>query len=202
MPIQELDDRELMLSLKNGDTDSLELLHKRHRTNVQRLIRRITGDAAVAEELSQEVFLRVYQARARYEPTASFSTWLYRIAFNRSLNWLRSQHQYRTTTSFDAQPNSLRRMQQPGASPEGKLLDKEHIERIREVINALPPRQRQALILHKYEGLDYVQIAERMETTVPAIKSLLFRTYLSLQELLKPLTILYKTPIGKAEERP
>ena len=201
MPIIELDDRELMLSLKNGDTDSLELLHKRHRTNVQRLIRRITGDAAVAEELSQEVFLRVYQARQRYEPTASFSTWLYRIAFNRSLNWLRSQHQHRNTTSFDAQPNSLRRLQEPSATPERKLLDREHIERIREVINSLPPRQRQALILHKYEGLDYAQIAARMNTTVPAIKSLLFRTYLSLQELLKPLTILYKTSVGKGDEQ-
>jgi RNA polymerase sigma-70 factor (ECF subfamily) len=190
MTIQELDDRELMLSLKNGDVDSLELLHKRHRGNVQRLIRRITGNAAIAEELSQEVFLRVYQARARYEPTASFSTWLYRIAFNRSLNWLRSQNQYRNTTSFDAQPASMRRIQEPGATPERKLLDQEHIERIRQVINSLPPRQRQALILHKYEGLDYVQIAERMDTTVPAIKSLLFRTYLSLQELLKPLSTL------------
>jgi RNA polymerase sigma-70 factor, ECF subfamily len=201
MPTIELDDRELMLSLKNGNADSLELLHKRHRTNVLRLIRRITGDAAVAEELSQEVFLRVYQARERYEPTASFSTWIYRIAFNRSLNWLRSQQQHRNTTSFDAHPNSLRLLQEPSATPERKLLDREHIERIREVINSLPPRQRQALILHKYEGLDYAQIAARMDTTVPAIKSLLFRTYLSLQELLKPLTILYKTPVGKGSDR-
>lgn len=197
MPIQELDDRELMMSLKNGDVDSLEQLHRRHRTNVQRLIRRITGDAAVAEELSQEVFLRVYQARARYEPTASFSTWLYRIAFNRSLNWLRSQNQYRNTTSFDAQSASFRRIEEPSATPERKLLDQEHIERIRQVINSLPARQRQALILHKYEGLDYAQIAERMNTTVPAIKSLLFRTYLSLQELLKPFTILYKNSVCK-----
>jgi RNA polymerase sigma-70 factor (ECF subfamily) len=201
MPIIELDDRDLMLSLKNGDTGSLELLHRRHRTSVQRLIRRMTGNAAVAEELSQEVFLRVYQARERYEPTASFSTWLYRIAFNRSLNWIRSQNQHRNTTSFDAQPNSFRRLQEPGATPERKLLDKEHVERIREVINSLPPRQRQALILHKYEGLDYTQIAVRMNTTVPAIKSLLFRTYLSLQDLLRPLTILYKTPVGKGQER-
>ena len=187
MTIHELDDRDLMASLRNGDLGSLEVLHQRHRGNVTRLIRRMIRDQAVAEDLAQEVFLRVYQARSRYQPSASFSTWLYRITFNRTLNWIRSQNQFKTTSSYDAQPQSLRRsLQSPSPTPEHLLLDKEKIDRVRAAIQALPPRQKTALMLHKYEGMDYTQIAECMDTTVPAVKSLLFRTYIALQELLKP----------------
>lgn len=187
MTIHELDDRDLMASLRNGDLGSLEVLHQRHRGNVTRLIRRMIRDQAVAEDLAQEVFLRVYQARSRYQPSASFSTWLYRITFNRTLNWIRSQNQFKTTSSYDAQPQSLRRsLQSPSPTPEHLLLDKEKIDRVRTAIQALPPRQKMALMLHKYEGMDYAQIAECMDTTVPAVKSLLFRTYIALQELLKP----------------
>jgi RNA polymerase sigma-70 factor (ECF subfamily) len=186
MSIQELDDRELMLSLRGGDDGCLEVLHRRHRGNVTRLIRRMIKDHAAAEDLAQEVFLRVYQARKRYEPSASFSTWLYRITFNRTLNWIRSQGQSKQTSSYDSQPASLRHStKEPPPTPEGLLLSQEKIERVRAAIHALPPRQRTALVLHKYEGLDYAEIAECMETTVPAIKSLLFRTYLALQQLLK-----------------
>lgn len=185
MPATELDDRELMLSLQNGNLESLELLHQRHKGNVQRLIRRITRDSAVAEELSQEVFLRVYQARTRYQPSASFSTWLYRITFNRALNWIRSQNTQRGTTSYDAQPGTLRRsLRAKDSTPERLLLDREKINQVRLAIDALPARQRTALILHKYEGLDYIHIAAAMDTTVPAVKSLLFRTYLALQQSL------------------
>jgi RNA polymerase sigma-70 factor (ECF subfamily) len=186
MPLQELDDRELMQSLKQGDHESLALLHSRHRKNVVNLLRRMTHNSAIAEELTQDVFLRVYQARTTYKPTAAFSTWLYRIAFNRALNWIRSQSVNRRMSSFDAQPARVRTMKDGGPSPEHLLLDREMVERVREAILSLPPRHRAALTLHKYEGLDYAQIAASLNTSVPAVKSLLFRTYLTLQDRLKP----------------
>jgi RNA polymerase sigma-70 factor (ECF subfamily) len=181
-------DRDLMLSVKRGDRASFELLHARHKCSVQRLVGRIVRDSAAAEELTQEVFLRVYQARNRYEPSASCSTWLYRIAFNRALNWLRSQGQKKATVSYDAQSYSaLRRvLSDPCRNPESIMLDAEVVRRIHNAVNALPERQRTAVSLHKFEGLDYAQIAKRLHTTVPAVKSLLFRTYLSLQTRLRP----------------
>jgi len=182
------DDRDLMLSVKRGDSGSFDLLHARHRGSVHRLVSRIVRDSATAEELTQEVFLRVYQARNRYEPSASFSTWLYRIAFNRALNWLRSQNQRKTTISYDAQSSTnLRRvLSDPVRDPECLILNAEVVQRIRDAVNGLPPRQRAAVSLHKFEGLDYAEIARRLNTTVPAVKSLLFRTYLTLQSRLQP----------------
>lgn len=182
------DDRDLMLSVKRGDYESFELLHARHRGSVHRLVSRIVRDSATAEELTQEVFLRVYQARDRYQPSASFSTWLYRIAFNRALNWLRSQNQQKSTISYDAQSSSgLRRLLcDPVRNPECIILDAEVVQRIRDAVNGLPPRQRAAVSLHKFEGLDYAEIARRLNTTVPAVKSLLFRTYLTLHSRLQP----------------
>jgi RNA polymerase sigma-70 factor (ECF subfamily) len=181
-----LEDWQLMLSLKNGNAGSFDILHRRHKPQVVRLISRMTNNAAVAEELSQEVFLRVYMARGRYQPSASFTTWLYRIAFNRSLNWLRSQGRSKSTFSYDAQPGAaLRRtLKDPAATPERILLRQEQIQRIRAAVAALPARQQEALRLHKFEGLDYAGIARQMGCTVPAVKSLLFRTYLTLQSRL------------------
>lgn len=178
------------MSVKHGDTTCFEILHKRHRPHVVRLIDRITHDPAVAEELSQEIFLRVYMARERYQPSAAFNTWLYRIAFNRALNWLRSQGKRNKTLSYDAEPAAaLRRaLADPIPNPERMLLRQEQIGRIRKAVLALPARQREALMLHKFEGLGYAGIAVRLATTVPAVKSLLFRTYLALQSKLLPLS--------------
>lgn len=180
-----MEDCELMLAVKRGDRESFELLHRRHKVNVQRLLNRMTRDAAVAEELSQEVFLRVYQARERYEPTASFNTWLYRIAFNRALNWLRSQRAGRGVTSYDAPDSQLRRTLTDNLpTPERQSLQREKIDSVRHAIDELPSRQRTALILHKYHELEYVEIAARLGISLSAVKSLLFRTYLGLQKKL------------------
>lgn len=134
-----LEDRQLMLSLKNGNSGSFDILHQRHRLRVFHLISRITNDAAAAEELSQEVFLRVYMARARYQPSASFSTWLYRIAFNRSLNWLRSQGPGKSTLSYDALPAAGWSALRDPATPEHLLLRRERIQRVRAALAALSP---------------------------------------------------------------
>ena len=184
--METIGDCELMLAVKQGDGASFEVLHQRHRVSVQRLLNRMTRDAAVAEELSQEVFLRVYQARERYEPTASFHTWLYRIAFNRALNWMRSQRASRGVTSYDVPDCQLRRTLTDNIpSPERQSLRRETIEAVRQAIEELPERQRTALILHKYHELEYVEIAARLGISLSAVKSLLFRTYLGLQKRLE-----------------
>jgi RNA polymerase sigma-70 factor, ECF subfamily len=184
--VEIIGDCELMLAVKQGDRESFEVLHRRHKVSVQRLLSRMTRDAAVAEELSQEVFLRVYQARERYEPTASFHTWLYRIAFNRALNWMRSQKAARGVTSYDIPDSQLRRTLADGVpSPERQSLRRETIEAVRQAIEELPERQRTALVLHKYHDMEYVQIAARLGISLSAVKSLLFRTYLGLQKKLE-----------------
>lgn len=183
-----LEDCELMLEVKGGNQASFALLHERHRMSVERLLSRMTKNTAVAEELSQEVFLRVYQARDRYQPTASFTTWLYRIAFNRALNWLRSQRAVRGTVSYDIPDTPLRRSLADGMpTPERTALRQERIDTVRRAIASLPARQREALMLHKYGGLEYTVIAAQMGTSVPAVKSLLFRTYLTLHARLEGL---------------
>ncbi len=181
-PHDALDDRNLMLLFQQGDESCFDLLLARHRSAIIRHIQRMTGDPAAAEDLTQEVFLRVYLARARYQPSAMFTTWLNRIATNRTLNWLRSRKVKRPPLSYDGETGSgLRRaLADPVPTPEKQILRQEQIERLRKAIETLPERQRLALILHKYEGLDYAQIAIQLHTTVPAIKSVLFRTYLSL----------------------
>jgi RNA polymerase sigma-70 factor (ECF subfamily) len=186
-PYETLDDRNLMLLFQQGDDSCFELLLSRHRGNVIRQIHRMTGDHAAAEDLTQEVFLRVYMARSRYQPSALFTTWLSRIAINRTLNWLRSRKARRPPLSYDGETGAgIRRvLADPILTPEKQALRNEQVERLRKAIEALPERQRIALILHKYQGLDYHQIAARMSTTVPAIKSVLFRTYLALGASLK-----------------
>jgi RNA polymerase sigma-70 factor (ECF subfamily) len=186
MRLETLADCDLMRAVKAGDQASFELLHQRHKPQVYRLLNRMTRDAAVAEELAQEVFLRVYQARDRYEPTASFSTWLYRIAFNRALNWIRSQRASRSTVSYDIPDTPLRRTLMDGLpDPEYKTLRREVIETVRRAIEELPPRQRTALILHKYYDFEYMEIAAHLGVSLSAVKSLLFRTYLGLHKRLE-----------------
>jgi RNA polymerase sigma-70 factor (ECF subfamily) len=183
-------DAQLMLQVRAGDAQSFELLLARHRRPVIRYLTRMTGNQAVAEELAQEVFLRVYRARDGYEPTAKFTTWLYRIATRLALNSIRDRKPERRVHSFDGVgPDDAPPLEAVDgrATAEQAMLDRAGLAVIRQAVADLPEKQRAAVLMHKYEELDYQQIAGALDCSVSAVKSLLFRAYETLRMELAPL---------------
>ena len=186
-------DTNLMLQVKHGDESSLELLLTKHRKRLIHWLHRMVQDRAIAEELAQEVFLRVYLSREKYEPTAKFTTWLYRIANNRALNWIRDHSQESLHDSLDAVPLRGVKRQLPAldAGPDELLLDHEcesdFQRQVRMAIQSLPERQRVAVLMHKYGGLEYTEIAGALGCSVTTVKSVLWRAYTTLRSRLTPL---------------
>jgi RNA polymerase sigma-70 factor, ECF subfamily len=180
-------DAELMLLVKDGREECFETLAARHRRRLIHWLYRMVQDRAVAEELAQEVFLRVYLSRANYQPTARFTTWLYRIANNRALNWIRDHSDETMRESLDATPlRGLRRQFADTKSNVAEYMvhreaETEFQRTIRQAIQALPDRQRSAVLMHKYEGLEYTQIAEVLGCNVSTVKSVLWRAYTTLR---------------------
>lgn len=176
-------DAELMLRVREGDTQSFGLLLERHRAPVIHFLYRMVQNQPVAEELAQEVFLRVYRSRANYEPTAKFTTWLFRIASHLALNWIRDKRHERGQESLDAevQEGMSRQVQDRGMSAEQSLVRQSKFEEIRRAIDSLPEKQRAAVLMHKYDEMEYSQIASVLECSESAVKSLLFRAYESLR---------------------
>ena len=184
-------DVQLMLGVKAGDDSSFDLLLQRYRTPVFNFLYRMVRDAGMAEDLAQEVFLRVYRARKGYAPSAKFTTWLFRIASNLALNALRDSRHRQAEISLDApapdeEPVAV---QVPNGEPgvEQRLIAREQAARIRRAILALPGKQRVAVLLHKYEEMDYRDIARILECSESALKSLLFRAYETLRGELAPM---------------
>lgn len=182
-----LNDADLMLAVKAGDCHSFDLLLARHRGPIVHFLYRMVLNGDIAEELAQEVFLRVYQSRERYTPDAKFTTWLYRIATNRALNWLRDNKRHNDNERIDAvSPEGIRRqIADPSLSAERRALREEILGRIRAAVMELPDRQRAAVLMHKYDELDYQQIAAALDCSPQAVKSLLFRAYTALRESLE-----------------
>lgn len=181
-------DVQRMLRLRAGDCAAFDELLQLHRRPVVRIIYRMTQNAAVAEELAQEVFLRVYRARERYEPAASFKTWIYRIAVNRTRNWIRdhTEQAWREESLERERADALpRQFIDPKPSPESQLLLADGGRRLKDLLAILPGRQRDAVLLHKFEDLSYSEIAVVLGCSVPALKSLLFRAYATLRQRLE-----------------
>jgi RNA polymerase sigma-70 factor (ECF subfamily) len=172
-------DAQLMLRVKQGDAASFALLLERHRGPVVHFLYRMVQNQAVAEELAQEVFLRVYRARGGYEPTARFTTWLFRIATHLALNYLRDGRSERGQESLDhsAPDLSARQIADRRPTVEQDLLEQVRTAEIRAAIQALPPKQRAAVLMHKYQEMEYSQIARVLNCSESAVKSLLFRAY-------------------------
>jgi RNA polymerase sigma-70 factor, ECF subfamily len=183
-------DVELMLQVKAGDDESFNLLLQKYRTPLVNFLFRMVREKATAEDLAQEVFLRVYRARKQYSPSAKFTTWMFRIATNLALNSVRDNRHRQMDVSIDA---PLEEDEAPIQLPTRELRIDEHmIERdrsefIRRTIQALPEKQRVAVLLHKYEEMDYAEIAKILDCSESALKSLLFRAYETLRVQLAPL---------------
>ena len=176
-------DAALMLQVRDGDEASFALLLDRYRGPVIHFLYRMTQNLAVAEELAQEVFLRVYRARGTYEPAAKFTTWLFRIATHLGLNWIRDGRNEKLRTSLDEETSDgmARQIPDGGASVEQELVYEVKLREVRQAIETLPAKQRAAVLMHKYEEMEYSQIARVLNCSESAVKSLLFRAYESLR---------------------
>ena len=187
-------DAEVMLRVKTGDESAFTYLVQKYRRQMVGFMYRMCHNPAAAEELAQEVFLRVYRSRESYEPSAKFNTWLYRIATNLAVNHARDTRHER--------PENLVRLDEPdqetGATPdlpdasltaEEQMLRRERMNVIRKRVQGLPERQKMAVIMHKYQQMDYREIAEVMKLSESATKSLLFRAYETLREQLQELVL-------------
>lgn len=172
-------DVQLMCRLREGDTNSFAVLLERHRAAVVHFLYRMVENQAVAEELAQEVFLRVYRSRMTYEPSAKFTTWLFRIATHLALNWLRDRRYEKNRESLDRDTIGGVVRQVPDRTPtiEQNLLAGVRVNEIREAIQRLSANQKAAVIMHKYYEMDYAQIAGVLNCSESAVKSLLFRAY-------------------------
>ena len=177
-------DVQLMLDVKAGDELSFEILLKKYRTPLVNFLYRMVRDQAAAEDLAQEVFLRVYRARKEYSPSAKFTTWLFRIATNLALNAIRDGWYRQMQISIDTprdEDEQVIEIAAPQARADDRLIERERNQMIRGAILALPEKQRAAVILHKYQEMDYAQIGKILGCSESALKSLLFRAYETLR---------------------
>lgn len=176
-------DAQLMTRVKEGDGASFGLLLEKHRSPVIHFLYRMVQNRAVAEELAQEVFLRVYRSRSTYEPTAKFTTWLFRIATHLALNALRDGKNQRWEAPLDEESQDMPARQLSDARPtvEQAMVDQARLNEIRQAVAALPEKQRAAVLMHKYQEMEYTQIAKALNCSESAVKSLLFRAYESLR---------------------
>jgi RNA polymerase sigma-70 factor, ECF subfamily len=188
-------DVQLMLDVKAGDEHSFELLLQRYRTPLVNFLYRMVRVREEAEDLAQEVFLRVYRARQDYVPSAKFTTWLFRIATNLALNSVRDNRHQRMEVSLDAPvtvdaedgDEKVLDVAEKNPNIEQHLIEEARKSMIRHAIDKLPAKQRAAVLLHKYQELDYGDIARILECSESALKSLLFRAYETLRVELAPL---------------
>ena len=186
-------DVQLMLRTKEGDDEAFAELMESYQNRLVAIFRQVLQSQEAAEDLAQEAFMRVYRARLGYEPTAKFSTWLFRIANNLASNARRSLGR-RKEVPFHAKDSGAM-----GVRPEEKLVaDKSALMPARQLakrelrgvvqsaLDTLNDRQRMAILLHKYEGLSYADIGDAMEMTPAAVKSLLARARETLRHKLEP----------------
>jgi RNA polymerase sigma-70 factor, ECF subfamily len=190
IPAADASDADVMLRVKTGDQAAFNYLVQKYRRPIVSFMYRMARNAAAAEDLAQEVFLRVYRSRESYEASAKFTTWLYRIATNLAVNHARDTRHERpevtvsldepdeeTGTTFEVPDGTL--------NAEQLMLRRERMLAIRRKVEALPEQQKLAVIMHKYQHMDYKQISQVLKKSESATKSLLFRAYETLREQLK-----------------
>jgi RNA polymerase sigma-70 factor (ECF subfamily) len=196
-------DNQLMIKTGSGDTGAFRALMEKHQLGVMRMIYRYTGAHHEAEDLAQDIFLKIYKVAGSYTPRARFKTWLYRVVTNHCLNFHRSRkkHKYDCTLDPALSESDIPDQSCKGEVPEGyaerKLQQEELKAAVQNALAKLPDRQRMAVILFPFEELSYEEIAQALGCSLSAVESLLFRAMNTLKELLKQ----YKTPRGAQNNR-
>ena len=175
-------ENQLILAFQHGDASAFESLYGRHHRPVLNVACRLLGDRDTAEDIAQEVFLKLYTSPKSYKPTARLSTWLYRVTYNACIDEMRRRQTAPTELAQDDNLQSLDR----AASPESAAESNELARAVQSVIMSLPEKQRIAVILQRYEGLSYQEIADVLKTSLAAVESLLFRAKETLKAALAP----------------
>ena len=181
------DDVRLMALVAAGDTQAFEKLIERHQALVIGTVSRMLGNNADVEDISQQVFIRVWKSARRYQPTAKFTTWLLTITRNLVFNELRRRRRHTDVPlQFDNESEGLPLPDLATVAPDASLLHNELQRAIEDAVASLPEAQRMALVLRRYEELSYEDIGEILNLTVPAVKSVLFRARTELRQRLAP----------------
>lgn len=180
------EDVALMLQVREGNEQAFGSLIERHQHAVLGTVAKMLGSPAEAEDLAQQVFIRVWRSAARYEPSAKFTTWLFTITRNLVFNEVR-RRQRKPTVSVEAREEEfhLTIADRERPSPDAEMLHGELEAAVDAAIAALPEKQRLAVILRRYEEMPYEEIAKVLKMSVPAIKSLLFRARTDLKNSLQ-----------------
>jgi RNA polymerase sigma-70 factor (ECF subfamily) len=199
-------DIRLMLQVRSDEPGAFEELVERYQHRLVAVMTHLVGNAEEAEDLSQEAFLRVYRARKKYRPRSKFSTWLFTIANNLALNSLRSKQRKPVVrlTVQDSGPLGARPAEQlvpdPGTGPVQRVQKEELAERIRIALDGLNERQRMAVVLNKFEDMNYAEIAEVMGLTSKAVKSLLSRARMNLRAALSGYIYMDGEPLPEVDD--
>ena len=186
-------DVRLMLQVRDGNAAAFEKLVAKHQNRLVMVLNHLVSDRSLAEDLAQDVFLRVYRARENYTPTAKFSTWLYTITHNVASNAIRKlsrRKEVNLTTSpsgsMPVRPLDTLAAEKSALMP-ARVADREEMAVVlHDAIHSLVPRQRMAMMLSRFEDMSYLEIAETMDLTPQAVKSLLSRARNNLKTILEP----------------
>ena len=176
-----------MLAVKKGNRNAFDDLMRKYYPRILNFVYRLIGNRQLAEDLTQDVFMKVFKSAARYRPRAKFQTWLYTIAKNTCLNELRRHREQMVSLDQpgDAHAAELKQaLPDPGADPAAEFLQKEKETQVHAAINALSENQRMAVILKRYEDFSYAEIAATLGVTEKAVKSLLSRAKVNLKNKL------------------
>jgi RNA polymerase sigma-70 factor (ECF subfamily) len=180
------EDAALMALVARGDMPAFEQLVERHQTLVIGTVARMLGSNSDVEDVAQQVFVRVWKSAPRYVPTAKFTTWLLTITRNLVFNELRRRKRHPAETLDVHQGEESLPLPDPSArGPDEQLLDEEMQRAVDDAIQSLPEKQRLAVILRRYEEKSYEEIAQVLDLSVPAVKSVLFRARTELRAALK-----------------
>ena len=191
--VQDLD-AQLMLRFKDGDTEAFDRLFVKHTRGIVNFAYRFVRNREIAEELAQEVFLKVYENAAGYRVQARFTSWLYKIATNVCLNEIRKpqfrvRHQSIHASLSDDGSDEDRKLEFGTAAAPDKIFEQKDLSRIiGQALSQIPEKQRIAFILNKYQELSYSEVADVMDSSEKAVKSLIHRAKEALAERLKPFT--------------
>lgn len=182
------EDLALVERFKAGDHSAFERLVEKYQKNVLNLVYRFTGDGTRAEDLAQEVFVRIFRALGGFEAKAKFFTYLYKVTLNLCLKERERQKRKRTYSleeRLGEDDNRTREVEDPRGSAEDEVERRDTARIVREAIVSLPDDQRTAVILHRYNGLSYEELSEVLNISLPAVKSRLHRAKLALKERLE-----------------
>lgn len=190
--LQDLSDEELMLACKADNGEALEEIYRRYYKQIYGFVYRNNQRKEIAEDIVQEAFLRVYRSRKSYNPTAKFAVWLYRIVRNLCIDesrryWNRNVARETESTLTEDQQSPIDLLASDEKDVRLRMDEANDLNTIKEAVNQLSPEQREVIILNKFQGLSYQEIAEIIDSNTESVKQKAYRAHLKLREMLEPL---------------